>query len=173
MDECSNRKFNNNKSISDLKFDYFEHSAFFALIHNNKIKLFSGVHNFDLNGVRYWRVGFRSVSLYDNTFKPVVSRNWRKASINIGALYALQMKWVEEQFGRAKFIVTSNVPGKSQDTAGASHSVDRALKNGIITGTKLLFEDIEYLYTIQNVWQLDQDIWYEDFEKYHKTIKLA
>lgn len=173
MNECRSRNFHNNSTIKDIKFDYFDYSAFFGLIYNDNIKLFSGVHNFDYNNERFWRVGFRSVSLYDNEFKPRLSRHWRKSSINIGALYTLQMKWVEAQFGPSKFIVTSNVPGKSQDTAGASHLVDKALKNGRITGTRLLFEEIEYLYTIQNVWLLDQNFWYRDYEQYHKNIKVV
>lgn len=169
MEKCKLKHFNNNTSIKDMKFDHFEHSAFFAGIQNNEIKTFSGVHNFDYNNERYWRVAFRAVSLYDDIFKPVLSKNWRVSSIHMGVGITLEMKWVEERFGPSKFVITSNEPTKSVDSAGMSHLVDRLFKSNKISGARLMFEHISYLHTIQNVWLLDQNEWYSDYEKYYKN----
>lgn len=165
--ECQRRGFKNNSSIPLIKFDYFEHSAFFAGIHEGKIKVFSGVHNFDYNGERYWRVLFRGVTLYDDIFKPVTSRNLRIASINVGVCTVLQMKWVEQNFSNPTFVMTSNDLLSSNDGAGRSHAVDRLAKANRISGCKLLFKEIVYLNTVQNVWLFDKNIWYQDFNDHY------
>ena len=46
MEECAKKGFDNNTSIKKLKFDYFEHIQFFGGIEDNRIKVFSGVHEF-------------------------------------------------------------------------------------------------------------------------------
>lgn len=168
MEDCLKRKYNNNTSIKDIKFNYFQHSTFFAGIQNDCIKTFSGVHNFEFNNELYWRVAFRAVSLYDNTFKPKLSANWRVSSIHMGVGITLEMKWVEEQFGPSKFIITSNDCYNSKDTAGSGHNVDKLFKTNKVDGVQLLYEQITYLNTIQNVWLLDQNVWYDDFEKHYK-----
>lgn len=165
--ECSDRGFKNNTSISSTKFDYFEHSAFFAGIHNNKIKVFSGVHNFDYDGKRFWRILFRGVTLYDNTFKPLTSRNLRVSSINVGVCAVLQMRWVERHFVDPVFVMTSNDLLLSDDIAGRSHVVDRILKAKLVKGWTPLYQKINYLNTIQNVWLTDKDVWYRDFDLYY------
>lgn len=169
VQECEKRNLNNNKSIKDLKFNYFEHQAFFAGIHEDKIKLFGGVHNFDYNNTRYWRIGFRAVALYDQNFKPFTSKNWRRVSLIMGVVFYLGMKWVESNFGPSRFIITTNDNQKSLDGAGSSHQVDRLAKLGVLSGCSLLYEEIEYLYTIQNVWELDKIHWYNDFDKFYKN----
>lgn len=168
MEKCKLRQYHNNTTLKDLKFDYFDHSAFFAGIQDDEIKTFSGVHNFDYNNERYWRVAFRAVSLYDQKFKPVLSKNWRVSSIHMGVGITLEMKWVEEQFGPSKFIITSNDPLKSTDGSGMSHLVDKLFKTNKIPGATLLYEQITYLHTVQNVWLLDQHEWYNDYNKYYK-----
>lgn len=164
MEECSKRGFNNNTSIENLKFDYFEHIFFFAGIEDGKIKLFSGVHEFDMDGERYWRCGFRGATI-DADQK--MSRNLRKNSLNVGINYYIQMQYIESLHGPSKFVHTSNTP-ESIDGAGRSHAVDRLMKRGV-EGITLLAEDFEYLYTKQNVWLLDKDVWYNDFDKYHRN----
>lgn len=173
INECKNRGFYNNSTLESLKFSHFEHSAFFGGIEEEKIKVFSGVHNFDYNNKRYWRVGFRGATLYDKTFTPVFSTNFRKASIQAGVIFTISMKWVESKFGDSEFIMTSNAINHSIDVAGRSHIVDKIAKRNRIKGCTLLYENIEYLYTIQNVWLLDKKVWYEDFNKYYKGIKYA
>lgn len=168
IEECSIRQYKNNSSIELLKFDYFDYQAFFAGIVNDRIKIFSGVHNFDYNSSRYWRIGFRGVSLYDETFKPITSSNWRKTSLNMGVNFYLQMKWVENNFGSSNFVMTSNDFHQSIDGAGKSHKVDKLAKFGRLSGCSLIYENIEYLYTIQNVWLLDKQQWYDDFDKFYK-----
>jgi hypothetical protein len=174
VEECKQRNLNNNKSIKDLKFDYFDNQAFFAGIQDNKIKVFSGVHNFDYDNKRYWRLGFRGVTLYDEKFKPITSKNWRRASVNMGVLFYFSIEWVERNFGPSDFIMTSNDYQKSLDGAGSSHQVDKIAKLGFFKGCSLLYENIEYLYTIQNVWALEKKYWYEDFDRFYKdkiTVK--
>lgn len=168
IEECKSRNYNNNMSIKDMKFDYFEHSAFFAGIHDNKIKTLSGVHNFEFDGGTYWRVAFRAVSLYDSIFKPKLSKNWRIASIHMGVGITLEMKWVNENFGPAKFIITSNDYNHSIEQSGSGHGVDKLFKTNNIPGVSLLYNNITYMNTIQNVWLLDQNKWYDDYDLHYK-----
>lgn len=167
IERCSREGYNNNSTLDKLKFDYFEHSAFFAGIEDNKIKVFSGVHNFDYDSKHYWRVGFRAATLYDDTFTPKPSNNFRKISISAGVLFTLEMKWVEHNFGNSQYIMTSNDSQNDVDTAGRSHIVDTIAKRNRISGCTLLYEKITYLNTIQNVWLLDKDVWYNDYQKYY------
>ena len=155
--DCHDRGFENNNTISKLKMDHYEVSAFFGLIHNNRIKCFGGVHNFDYDDNRYYRIGFRGVSLYDDSFRPTPSKDWMRVSLNSGVLLPLQMIWTHKHFGKdAKCIITSNSENKSKESAGKSHQVDRLAKMGkLFYGAELLHKDIEYAYTIQNVWLLD------------------
>lgn len=168
IERCITHGYNNNSTLDKIKFDYFEHSAFFASIEDNKIKVFSGVHNFDYNGERYWRLGFRAATLYDDTFKLKPSNNFRKISLCAGVHFTLQMKWVEHYHGKSKFIMTSNDSKNSTDTAGRSHMVDVIAKRNRISGCTLLHEKINYLNTIQNVWLLDRDLWFSDYQKYYE-----
>lgn len=163
MEECATKGFDNNTSIKNLKFDYFEHLQFFAGIEDNRIKVFSGVHEFYMDNKTYWRCGFRGATI-DADQK--VSRNLRLGSLNAGINYYLQMKHIDKLHGPSNFIHTSNRP-ESIDGAGRSHAVDKLMRRGI-EGISLLKEDFEYLYTQQNVWLLDKEIWARDFEKYHK-----
>lgn len=167
--ECQKRGYYNNSSIEKIKFDYFEYSSFFGGVHEGKLKVFSGVHNFDFDNKRYWRVLFRGVTLYDDAFKPVTSRNLRLASINFGICTTLQMKWIERNFSDPIFVMTSNDKENSIDTAGRSHAVDRLARAGLITGCKPLFKNIEYLYTVQNVWEFNKNVWYDDFDKFYRN----
>lgn len=168
IERCTREGYNNNSTLDKLKFDYFEHSAFFAGIEDNQIKVFSGVHNFDYDGKHYWRVGFRAATLYDDTFKPKPSNNFRKISLSAGVLFTLEMKWVEHNFGNSQYIMTSNDSENVVDTAGRSHMVDAIAKRNRISGCTLLYEKINYLNTIQNVWLLDKDVWYKDYQKYYE-----
>ena len=163
MKECNENGFHNNTSIEKLKFDYFDNVYFFAGIEDNKIKVFSGVHEFDMDGERYWRCGFRGATV-DTT--KVISRNLRKSSLNTGITFYLQMLYIENIFGPSKFITTTNSP-EDVDGAGRSHIVDRLLKRGL-EGFTLIAENYEYLYKKQNLWLLDKSIWQHDFDKYHK-----
>lgn len=163
MEECRKRGFNNNTSIEKLKFNYFEHIFFFAGIEDGKIKLFSGVHEFDMDGERYWRCGFRGATI-DADQK--MSRNLRINSLNFGINYYIQMQYIENLRGPSNFVHTSNTP-ESIDGAGRSHAVDKLMKRGV-EGVTLLKENFEYLYTKQNVWLLDKAVWKKDFDKYHK-----
>ena len=154
MYECDRLGYKNNTTIKDIKFDYFEHSAFFAGIDNDKIIYFSGVHNFDYDNTRYWRIGSRAVSRYDigtaKLMKPKLGRNMRLISPHCGIIFTLQMRWVEKQFGHSKFILTSNDPGTTDEVSGKSHIVDRFMRSNNTLGT-LLYEKIQYLNTVQNV----------------------
>jgi len=170
LEECRKRGFENNASKKNLKFDYFEHSTFFAGIQDDKIKSFSGVHNFDFDGKRYWRLGFRGVSLYDDVYRPVVSKNWRLASNTMGVIFPLCIRWVEERFGPSEFVLTSNSPGLSKDTAGRSHVVDRLAHKNRLTNAKLIYRDITYLHTVQNVWLLDKNVFLDDYLRYYKDV---
>lgn len=163
MEVCSKRGFNNNTSIEKLKFDYFDNVYFFAGIENDAIKIFSGVHEFDIDGKRYWRCGFRGATV-DADQK--MSRNLRINSLNVGINYYIQMQYVENIHGPSKFVHTSNTP-ESIDGASRSHAVDRLMHRGI-SGITLLKSNYEYLYTKQNVWLLDKELWYNDFDKYHR-----
>jgi len=168
IERCTREGYNNNSTLDKIKFDYFEHSAFFAGIADNRIKVFSGVHNFDYDGKHYWRVGFRAATLYDDIFKPTPSNNFRKISLSAGVLFTLEMKWVEHNFGNSQYIMTSNDSQNDVDTAGRSHMVDAIAKRNRISGCTLLHEKITYLNTIQNVWLLDKDVWYNDYQKYYE-----
>lgn len=168
VERCLTHGYYNNSTIDKIKFDYFEHSAFFAGIEDNRIKVFSGVHNFEYDDKQYWRVGFRGVTLYDDTFKPKISKNFRKASILCGVIFTMSMKWVEQNFGPNKYVVTSNDVQQSVDTAGRSHIFDYFVKRNRLSGCELLYEKITYLNTVQNVWQLDKDIWYDDYQKHYE-----
>lgn len=172
INECKVRNYNNNVSIKDMKFDYFEHSAFFAGIHDGKIKTFSGVHNFDFDGKRFWRVAFRAVSLYDSYFKPKLSNNWRISSIHMGVGITLEMKWVEKQFGPSKFVITSNDYNNSVEKSGNGHGVDKLFKSNKISGVSLLYSNITYLNTVQNVWVLDQSKWYNDYDLHYSEVQI-
>jgi hypothetical protein len=169
VDACKINGFQNNSTIAAMKFNHFEHSAFFAGIDDGKIKAFGGVHNFDIDGIRLWRVGFRGVSLYDDKFVPVISKNWRKAGVNVGILFTLQMKWVELMFRDPAFVITTNDAESSIDMSGRSHDVDLLLKRKV-EGFSLMYEKINYLNTIQNVWSLDKELWHSDFNKYYEGM---
>jgi hypothetical protein len=164
MEECGKRGFYNNTSIEKLKFDYFDHVYFFAGIEDDAIKVFSGVHEFYVEGQTYWRCGFRGATI-DADQK--MSRNLRINSFNFGINYYLQMQYIESLHGLSNFVHTSNAP-ESVDGAGRSHAVDRLMKRGV-EGVTLLEENFEYLYTKQNVWLLDKDVWKRDFDKYHRN----
>lgn len=168
MEDCQQRNIANNNSIKNLKFDYFEHTAFFGGVQDNKIKVFSGTHPMELEGKKYWRVGFRGVSLYDDTFKHKFYRNFRQSSLCAGVTFVLAMKWVEHYFGPTEFIMTTNIEPTIDN--GKSYFMDRmAHRNDTrYTGWTLLYEDITYLYSRQNVWAVDKETFYSDFDKYHR-----
>jgi hypothetical protein len=170
--ECSNRDIKNNSSVEVIQFHKYSESAFFAGIHDEKIKVFSGVHKFNIFDKTFWRVGFRGVTLYDEKFKPMFSKNWRRSSLNMGVNFFLQMKWVEQNFGTSEFVITSNDQTKSSP-AGRSHDVDRMAKSNKLSGMEILYEDVLYANTVQNIWILDKKLWYEDFEKYYKNIVFS
>jgi hypothetical protein len=167
-EECNRRGIVNNSSIDAIQFHKYDNSAFFAGIQDEKIKVFSGVHEFFIFEKKYWRIGFRGVSLYDNNFKPCFSKNYRLASLNMGVLIYFQMQWVEKNFGLSNFVITSNSLEKSKPS-GKSHEVDRMSKSGLFSGMKLLYEDVTYAYTVQNIWLLDKQQWYNDFKKYYEN----
>lgn len=175
MIECSKRGFNNNTSTESLKFNYFETSAFFAAVENNKIRTLSGVHNFDYDNKRYYRVGFRAATIYDETYKPKMTKNFYKSSLQFGVLFPIQMMWILKNVDSdAQFVMTSTNPVSTIDTAGRSLVVDKVFRKGKILGASLLYENITYLYTLQDVWLLDKDMFLKNFEEIHlnKTVKL-
>lgn len=175
MIECSKRGFNNNTSTESLKFNYFETSAFFAAVENNKIRTLSGVHNFDYDNKRYYRVGFRAATIYDETYKPKMTKNFYKSSLQFGVLFPIQMMWILQNVDSdAQFVMTSTNPVSTIDTAGRSLVVDKVFRKGKILGASLLYENITYLYTLQDVWLLDKDMFLKNFEEIHlnKTVQL-
>jgi hypothetical protein len=166
-EECGRRDISNNNSIKNLKFDYFKHSAFFGGIQDNCIKVFSGTHPMEINGKEYWRVGFRGVALYDELYKPSTHKNFRRSSFCAGITFVLAMKWVEHHFGSSEFVMTTNIDPVSDKSR--SNAMDKLSKHGVRnTGWSLLYEDITYLSTRQNVWSIDKQLFYSDFDKYHK-----
>ena len=168
IERCIMHGYNNNSTLDKIKFDYFEHSAFFAGIEDDKIKVFSGVHNFEYDNKHYWRVGFRAVTLYDDKFNPKPSNNFRKISFSAGVLFTLEMKWVEHNYNTGTFIITSNDNQNEVDTAGRSHMFDTIAKRNRVSGCTLLYDKITYLNTVQNVWLLDRDLWFSDYQKYYE-----
>jgi hypothetical protein len=166
--ECSSLGYKNNSRIENLKFDYFEYCRYIAGIQNHKIYLLSGVHNFDFDNKRFYRIGFRGVSLNCSQIPSIFSSNYRASSLNVGVIFYLLIAMTEFYFGSSEFIVTTNDCDLSKETAGKSHLSDRLFKSGKVLGVKLLYQKIQYLYTVQNVWLIDKAKWREDFEKYHK-----
>jgi hypothetical protein len=156
MAECAKRNYTNNSTIENLKFDYFEHSAFFGVVVNNKIREFAGVHNFDIDGKRYYRIGFRAASIKDSEYSPKQGKNLLKSSIIVGILLPMQIKYIEDLYGPQEFIMTTNLDHSS---AGKSHIANRLFMRGKEPAVKkLLYEDVEYLYTRQNVWLMDREV---------------
>lgn len=175
MIECSKRGFNNNTSIELLKFNYFETSAFFAAIENNKIITFSGVHNFDHDNKRYYRVGFRAATIYDENYKPQMTKNFYKSSLQFGVMFPIQMMWILKNIDNtAQFVTTTTNPTSNKDTAGRSLVVDKVFRKDKILGISLLYENITYLHTSQDVWLLNKDMFLKNFEEIHlnKTVQL-
>jgi len=161
FNDCKIRGYYNNESIHNIKFHYFEHSAFFALIIDNKIREFSGVHNFDYNGKRYYRAGFRATSICDKDYQPKLSSSLIKSSFNFTNLIPLQILHIEEHYGPQEFILTTN---SEVSQTSKSHIMDKHFKRGREPWLKLLYSDIDYLNTKQNVWILDKDKFINNFE---------
>lgn len=171
VNECSTRGIKNNSSIDAIQFQKYKNSAFFAGIQDEKIKIFSGVHEMCLNNELYWRLGFRGVSLYDEKLKPIISKNWRVSGFNMGINFTLEMLWVEQHFGPSRFVMTSN-DNKRSPASGKSHKVDATAKNNHLSGCSLLFDNIMIANVVQNVWELDKTIWFKDFNTYHRKNYL-
>lgn len=165
MEECRKRGYNNNTSIDKMKFDKYDYCRYIAIIVDNQIHAISGVHNMDIDSRTYFRCGFRGVSL---ATYPSLSRNYRKTSYNVGINWFLLMRLVmKEVDSNAQFVVTTNDYSESIETAGDSHHADKFYKTVKPEGYSLLYEKITYMYTVQNVWKLDYNIWERDFYKYH------
>ncbi len=162
FEECKLRGYFNNDSVKNIKFDYFEQSAFFALIIDGKIREFSGVHNFDYNGKRYYRAGFRATSICDKDYRPKLSSSLIKTSFNFTNLIPMQILYIEEQFGPQEFILTTNTEFSK---TSKSHIMDKHFKRGREPWVKLLYSDIEYLNTKQNVWVLEKDEFINNFKR--------
>lgn len=168
-DQCSKLGYENNSSIDKLKFDYFDFCRYIGGVEKNKIYLLSGVHNFDFDNQRFYRIGFRGVSLNPPNIPLTLSSNYRISSLNVGVIFYLLMRLTESFFGSCKFIITTNDIELSHETAGKSHLSDKLFKSGRVSGLSLLYEKIEYLHTVQNVWLVNQEEWKKDFEYYHKN----
>lgn len=165
--ECKRRGFNNNSSIEKMKFDFYDYCRFIAVVKDQEIVAISGVHKMHFNSQTFYRCGFRGVTL-----KPgqQVSRNYRKTSYNVGITWYLLMRLVlKEKCSNPTFIVTTNDYRDSVESAGGSHRADRFYKIHKPEGYALLYEKALYMHTVQNIWQLDFDVWKRDFYKYHAT----
>lgn len=162
MQECKERNFLNNTTLKDLKFDYFEQSAFFCLLVDGKIREFSGVHNFDIDGKRYYRIAFRSGSLRDKNYSPKTGKSMLTCSVVVGILSVVQIQYIENLYGPQDFVITTNI---DKTGAGRSHIVNRWYLEGKEPAIKkLLYEDVEYLYTRQNVWLVNKENVLKDYE---------
>lgn len=175
MEECGERGYKNNTTVKDLKFDYFEECAFFGLIEtvmgNDRIVTMSGIHNFDFDGQRHYRIGFRAASTYiEGGYKPKFNKDFAKHSLQCGVLMTNQILFGEKHFinKNAKFIMTTNSPINQTEVAGRSFDFDYFARKKLMPGVTLLYENITYLNTVQNVWLIDKNVYINNFEKYHK-----
>lgn len=175
MEECNKKGYKNNISISSIKFDYFEESAFFGLIetvaNKDRILTLSGIHNFDFDGQRHYRIGFRAAAIYvEGGYKPKFNKDFAKHSLQCGVLMANQIMFGMKKFinKNAKFIMTTNSPINQNEIAGKSFDFDYFARKNLMPGVTMLYENITYLNTVQNVWLIDKDVYINNFEKYHK-----
>lgn len=173
-DECVSRGYYNNRSIKAMKFDHFEHSAFFAVIHDNKIKSISGVHNFEYEDKKYYRIGFRSVALYDNEFKFKPSKDLLKTSIQYGLMFPIQIMYAQKHFPKAPYVLTTNNSSNDKDTAGKSKVIDRKFKQSMhrLRGISVLYENIYYLNTYQTLWSIDENFFLSVYEENKKNFDI-
>jgi hypothetical protein len=174
MDACAAKGYNNNSSLKAMKFDHFEYSAFFAVIQNNKIKSVSGIHNFEYENQKYYRIGFRSVALYDQEFKFKPSKDLLKTSIQYGLMFPIQIIYAQKTFPKAPFVLTTNNSLNEYDNAGKSKIIDKKFRQSLhrLRGISILNENIYYLNTYQTLWSIDETFFLSIYAENKKNFNM-
>jgi len=158
--ECKKLGYLNNSSIERLNLTRFNKSLFLVGLENNKIVLINGAHNLNINEKDYFRVGYRGATIIktSSVYKNILMYPGSAAS-------CILMQVLEKRYNIKNFIMTTNSKKHSKDGSGKSHKADTILHR--TPGHKLIFENTKLFNTVQNVWELDKQIYIKYFKKYH------
>lgn len=158
--ECEKLGYLNNSSIRRLNLDIFNNSLFLIGLENNKIVLFNGAHDVNINGIDYFRVGYRGATIAKNqrVYRNVLMYNGSAANF-------ILMELLEKKYNAKNFIMTTNSKKYSKDNPGKGHKADTILHK--TPGHKLLFKNVKVNHIVQNIWELDKDTYFKYFKKHH------
>lgn len=159
-EECAKLGYTNNSSIQRLNLTRFKNSLFLIGLENERIVLFQGCHSLILGNTEYWRMGYRGSTII-KIKKPI--NNYLESPGACGI--ALLMMYLSSNYNAKRFIVSTNSHKYSKDGAGKSHKMDKILQRN--PGHSLLYKNIEIFNTIQNVWELDKNLFTKYFWDQH------
>lgn len=156
------RGYKNNTSLAKLKFNELDCIKFFGVIYNDEIREMSGVHRVTIDGVEYWRIGFRAISLLDKEYQSIgVSRDLRLNSYGAGVILPLQCLWAQKHFNAKRFILTTNVEDRD---AGKSHRLNKTCHS---QPWMHYIKEVQLYNEMQTIWLYDLQ---ECMNIYHKLL---
>lgn len=153
-EQCAAKKYINNSSIDRLGLNKYLQSQFILGIVDNQVVSLFGCHSMDYQSEYVWRVGYRAVNLHNEI-------NFNKGG---GISIALSMLWIKNNFGKTRYITTTNTPSKSIETAGKSHRMDKVFRKS--KGVKVIEEQYCLNGVFQTVFEVDSKYFVDNFNKY-------
>lgn len=158
--ECEKLGYLNNSSIRRLNLDIFNNSLFLIGLESDKIVLFHGAHDLNINGTDYFRVGYRGATI---TKDQRVSKNMLMYTGTASSFILMEL--LEKKYNAKNFVMTTNSKKYSKDKPGKGHKADTVLHK--TPGHKLLFKNVKVNDIVQNIWELDKNTYLKYFKKYH------
>jgi len=154
-DACNRLGFNNNASLSAMKFSWCleQNGSWWATIKDQKIISVSGIHPF-MDG---WRAVFRGAQIQT---RPITGLNkYQMQSYCIHSHLPLQIEYAESISGRSTpvYITTNTHNDASGRMSRINRSFDVMAKDGMVNhhSTETIFE-VE-----QNIWLLNKDRYFD------------
>lgn len=159
-EECKKIGYANNSSIERLNLTAHTPSLFLVGLERKKIVLFQGCYSLRLGDTKYWRMGYRAATTIKTK---ALFNNHNKTPVTCGV--ALLMMQLSSKYDAKRFIFTTNSPLHSIDGAGKSHKMDKVLSR--TPGHSLIYKNLEFKQTIQNIWKIDKNVYDKYFWNYH------
>jgi len=158
--ECKKLGYLNNSSIDRLNLNRFNRSLFLIGLEDERIVLFQGCHSVKIDETQYWRMGYRGSTIIK--IRETIN-NYLKSPGACGV--ALLMMYISSKYAAERFIVTTNSRNHSKDGAGKSHKMDKILEK--TPGHSLMYNNVKAFNTIQNIWELDKNVFTKYFWNQH------
>jgi hypothetical protein len=167
---CKELGWQNNDSFKTIKLDkmLMPHGQYFIGYDYSKVVIWNlaGVHQFPEIGPSAWRCLFRGAQLPGYTLTSGLTKDMFKIGFHLSYFLPMQIKFIKEQYPNSEFYMTSNT--KSNETYFAkSQQLDsgimpRLASRGVFKRTH---ENFMLYNTIQSVWQIQEDTYWEQRNK--------